>query len=229
MLPWCFPLWLLKPYSTLWILTDSWYIGISTALGGSFTSFACESKEDRLLSPREGRKILSNESINHIFNWSNSFSLRPVNSVCTCHSIYEGHLTSEFIKTQSAYIHKVEDEHQEEMIGTLSFLKNNEFEYWCVFNILSQQWWNIWVLKCLEYSTFNPSWLNFILLQFFLCYCCFFFYVIQLFHLVFQIWNDYKLRWNPKDYAGVEFIRVPSSRIWKPDIVLYNKWVWQLI
>uniref|UniRef100_UPI0037E928B1 neuronal acetylcholine receptor subunit alpha-3 n=1 Tax=Semicossyphus pulcher TaxID=241346 RepID=UPI0037E928B1 len=37
-----------------------------------------------------------------------------------------------------------------------------------------------------------------------------------------HIWNDYKLRWNPKDYSGVEFIRVPSNRIWKPDIVLYN-------
>ncbi|XP_036950299.1 neuronal acetylcholine receptor subunit alpha-3 [Acanthopagrus latus] len=37
-----------------------------------------------------------------------------------------------------------------------------------------------------------------------------------------HIWNDYKLRWNPRDFGGVEFIRVPSSRIWKPDIVLYN-------
>uniref|UniRef100_A0A3B4Z3N6 Cholinergic receptor nicotinic alpha 3 subunit n=1 Tax=Stegastes partitus TaxID=144197 RepID=A0A3B4Z3N6_9TELE len=37
-----------------------------------------------------------------------------------------------------------------------------------------------------------------------------------------HIWNDYKLKWNPKDFGGVEFIRVPSSRIWKPDIVLYN-------
>uniref|UniRef100_A0A8C6V0N8 Cholinergic receptor, nicotinic, alpha 3 n=1 Tax=Neogobius melanostomus TaxID=47308 RepID=A0A8C6V0N8_9GOBI len=37
-----------------------------------------------------------------------------------------------------------------------------------------------------------------------------------------HIWNDYKLRWNPKEFGGVEFIRVPSSRIWKPDIVLYN-------
>eukprot|EP00066_Takifugu_rubripes_P005519 XP_003969633.1 PREDICTED: neuronal acetylcholine receptor subunit alpha-3 [Takifugu rubripes] len=37
-----------------------------------------------------------------------------------------------------------------------------------------------------------------------------------------HIWNDYKLRWNPKEYGGVEYIRVPSSRIWKPDIVLYN-------
>ncbi|XP_034433119.1 neuronal acetylcholine receptor subunit alpha-3 [Hippoglossus hippoglossus] len=37
-----------------------------------------------------------------------------------------------------------------------------------------------------------------------------------------HVWNDYKLRWNPKDFGGVEFIRVPSNRIWKPDIVLYN-------
>ncbi|XP_061820499.2 neuronal acetylcholine receptor subunit alpha-3 isoform X1 [Nerophis lumbriciformis] len=37
-----------------------------------------------------------------------------------------------------------------------------------------------------------------------------------------HIWNDYKLKWNPKEFGGVEFIRVPSNRIWKPDIVLYN-------
>ncbi|XP_005805618.1 neuronal acetylcholine receptor subunit alpha-3-like isoform X1 [Xiphophorus maculatus] len=37
-----------------------------------------------------------------------------------------------------------------------------------------------------------------------------------------HIWNDYKLKWDPKEFGGVEFIRVPSNRIWKPDIVLYN-------
>uniref|UniRef100_G3UHD0 Cholinergic receptor nicotinic alpha 3 subunit n=1 Tax=Loxodonta africana TaxID=9785 RepID=G3UHD0_LOXAF len=37
-----------------------------------------------------------------------------------------------------------------------------------------------------------------------------------------QIWNDYKLKWNPSDYNGVEFMRVPAEKIWKPDIVLYN-------
>ncbi|XP_042553646.1 neuronal acetylcholine receptor subunit alpha-3 [Dipodomys spectabilis] len=37
-----------------------------------------------------------------------------------------------------------------------------------------------------------------------------------------QIWNDYKLKWNPSDYKGVEFMRVPVEKIWKPDIVLYN-------
>ncbi|XP_045660383.1 LOW QUALITY PROTEIN: neuronal acetylcholine receptor subunit alpha-3 [Ursus americanus] len=37
-----------------------------------------------------------------------------------------------------------------------------------------------------------------------------------------QIWNDYKLKWNPSDYDGAEFMRVPAQKIWKPDIVLYN-------
>ncbi|XP_015421667.1 PREDICTED: neuronal acetylcholine receptor subunit alpha-3, partial [Myotis davidii] len=37
-----------------------------------------------------------------------------------------------------------------------------------------------------------------------------------------QIWNDYKLKWDPADYDGAEFLRVPAQKIWKPDIVLYN-------
>lgn len=38
-----------------------------------------------------------------------------------------------------------------------------------------------------------------------------------------QEWNDYKLKWNPDDYGGVETLHVPSEHIWLPDIVLYNK------
>ncbi|KAL2077097.1 hypothetical protein ACEWY4_026601 [Coilia grayii] len=37
-----------------------------------------------------------------------------------------------------------------------------------------------------------------------------------------HIWNDYKLRWKPAEYDGIESIRVPSNKIWRPDIVLYN-------
>ncbi|XP_005001342.1 neuronal acetylcholine receptor subunit alpha-6 isoform X2 [Cavia porcellus] len=36
------------------------------------------------------------------------------------------------------------------------------------------------------------------------------------------IWNDYKLRWDPKEYDGIETLHVPAEKIWKPDIVLYN-------
>lgn len=38
-----------------------------------------------------------------------------------------------------------------------------------------------------------------------------------------QEWQDYKLKWNPEDYGGVDTLHVPSEHIWLPDIVLYNK------
>nr|XP_032817612.1 neuronal acetylcholine receptor subunit alpha-2 isoform X2 [Petromyzon marinus] len=37
-----------------------------------------------------------------------------------------------------------------------------------------------------------------------------------------QEWHDYKLRWEPTEYANVTSLRVPSEMIWIPDIVLYN-------
>ncbi|XP_058468261.1 acetylcholine receptor subunit alpha-like isoform X2 [Malaya genurostris] len=37
-----------------------------------------------------------------------------------------------------------------------------------------------------------------------------------------QTWYDYKLKWEPKEYGGVEMLHVPSDHIWRPDIVLYN-------
>uniref|UniRef100_A0A3B5Q9W1 Cholinergic receptor nicotinic alpha 6 subunit n=1 Tax=Xiphophorus maculatus TaxID=8083 RepID=A0A3B5Q9W1_XIPMA len=39
---------------------------------------------------------------------------------------------------------------------------------------------------------------------------------------ILQVWNDYKLRWTPVEFDGIEYIRVPSNKIWRPDIVLYN-------
>ncbi|KAF1768543.1 hypothetical protein GCK72_000355 [Caenorhabditis remanei] len=35
-------------------------------------------------------------------------------------------------------------------------------------------------------------------------------------------WMDYKLRWDPAEYGGVEVLYVPSDTIWLPDVVLYN-------
>uniref|UniRef100_A0A8C5V2H5 Acetylcholine receptor subunit alpha n=1 Tax=Microcebus murinus TaxID=30608 RepID=A0A8C5V2H5_MICMU len=35
-------------------------------------------------------------------------------------------------------------------------------------------------------------------------------------------WVDYNLKWNPDDYGGVKKIHIPSEKIWRPDIVLYN-------
>uniref|UniRef100_A0A3B3SSW3 Cholinergic receptor nicotinic alpha 9 subunit n=2 Tax=Paramormyrops kingsleyae TaxID=1676925 RepID=A0A3B3SSW3_9TELE len=38
-----------------------------------------------------------------------------------------------------------------------------------------------------------------------------------------QTWHDAYLKWNKEDYDGLEVIRIPSSLVWRPDIVLYNK------
>lgn len=45
-----------------------------------------------------------------------------------------------------------------------------------------------------------------------------------------QKWNDAYLRWNKEDYDGLEVIHIPSSLVWRPDLVLYNKYgfVWSV-
>ncbi|KAJ8352043.1 hypothetical protein SKAU_G00235190, partial [Synaphobranchus kaupii] len=37
-----------------------------------------------------------------------------------------------------------------------------------------------------------------------------------------QKWEDVNLHWDPSAYGGIKKIRVPSTDIWRPDIVLYN-------
>jgi len=40
---------------------------------------------------------------------------------------------------------------------------------------------------------------------------------------LYQEWYDVYLRWDPRDYGGVDHFYVPADDLWKPDIVLYNK------
>ncbi|ESO11351.1 hypothetical protein HELRODRAFT_128626, partial [Helobdella robusta] len=35
-------------------------------------------------------------------------------------------------------------------------------------------------------------------------------------------WTDIYMRWDPTQYGGVDYVRVPTHKIWTPDIVLYN-------
>jgi len=35
-------------------------------------------------------------------------------------------------------------------------------------------------------------------------------------------WNDYKFKWNPEDYAGIDAIRIIPEKLWLPDILPYN-------
>ncbi|CAF0811409.1 unnamed protein product [Adineta ricciae] len=35
-------------------------------------------------------------------------------------------------------------------------------------------------------------------------------------------WYDYSLQWKPEDFGNIQTIRLPSTRVWTPDIILYN-------
>lgn len=35
-------------------------------------------------------------------------------------------------------------------------------------------------------------------------------------------WTDYRLQWNPKEHEGITVLRIPSAKVWLPDIVLIN-------
>ncbi|XP_061485727.1 neuronal acetylcholine receptor subunit alpha-10 [Rhineura floridana] len=37
-----------------------------------------------------------------------------------------------------------------------------------------------------------------------------------------QVWVDVYLSWDKEAYDGIDTIRIPSSYVWRPDIVLYN-------
>ena len=47
--------------------------------------------------------------------------------------------------------------------------------------------------------------------------------VNQTFPFVLQLWRDYQLTWDPIDYGGITTIRILPHKVWKPDIVLFNK------
>ncbi|PRD28083.1 UNVERIFIED_CONTAM: nAChRbeta1 [Trichonephila clavipes] len=38
-----------------------------------------------------------------------------------------------------------------------------------------------------------------------------------------HVWSDYQLRWDEADYGGINVLRLPPDKVWKPDIVLFNK------
>ena len=38
-----------------------------------------------------------------------------------------------------------------------------------------------------------------------------------------QEWTDVNLKWNTSEYGNVEDIRIPPHKIWKPDVLMYNR------
>ena len=42
-----------------------------------------------------------------------------------------------------------------------------------------------------------------------------------------QIWNDFRLSWNPIDYEGVQYLSLNANDIWVPNIGLRNRYAYQ--
>jgi hypothetical protein len=47
----------------------------------------------------------------------------------------------------------------------------------------------------------------------------------RLYVIYLQGWLDYMLRWDPRKYGNTSVIRLPYTEVWRPDILLYNKYV----
>ena len=48
-------------------------------------------------------------------------------------------------------------------------------------------------------------------------------FVVMIIMIFSQVWNDYQLQWDEADYGGISVLRLPPDKVWKPDIVLFNK------
>ncbi|GMT22765.1 hypothetical protein PFISCL1PPCAC_14062, partial [Pristionchus fissidentatus] len=35
-------------------------------------------------------------------------------------------------------------------------------------------------------------------------------------------WQDYKMRWDPAEYGGLQSLQMPNTFLWRPDILLFN-------
>jgi hypothetical protein len=42
---------------------------------------------------------------------------------------------------------------------------------------------------------------------------------------LFQEWVDINLAWNKSEYDDIVDIRLPPKYIWKPDLLMYNRFV----
>ncbi len=43
--------------------------------------------------------------------------------------------------------------------------------------------------------------------------------------IILQYWKDEFLVWNPSEFNNITMMHIPANKIWKPDILVYNKYV----
>ena len=41
--------------------------------------------------------------------------------------------------------------------------------------------------------------------------------------VVLQEWRDVNMQWNKSEYGDVGDIRIPPHKLWKPDVLMYNR------
>ena len=42
--------------------------------------------------------------------------------------------------------------------------------------------------------------------------------------MIFKEWTDTNLIWNKSEYGDIQDIRIPPKYIWKPDLLMYNRY-----
>ena len=47
------------------------------------------------------------------------------------------------------------------------------------------------------------------------------------YNFYFQEWNDVNLKWNKSEFGNIQDIRIPPKHIWKPDLLMYNRYNFQ--
>ena len=53
-------------------------------------------------------------------------------------------------------------------------------------------------------------------------------YRVSWYATFFQEWINPLLTWNASDFGGIDEINVDASKVWVPDIVLYNRYWFEL-
>ena len=48
--------------------------------------------------------------------------------------------------------------------------------------------------------------------------------IFTFYEFFLQRWRDYKLAWDPLEYGNITEIRLPQKVVWKPDILMYNRY-----
>ena len=53
--------------------------------------------------------------------------------------------------------------------------------------------------------------------------CILYIGILLILNVLFKVWTDEFLTWNPSEFNGTEEMFLPADSVWLPDITLYEK------